>query len=839
MHLTNHIRTVLESRLDQSRVIVWYDGESAFGQFVLGLRIPGVQVVSAAQSALQARRQAETLYQLMEEAPNPAAAKAALLIYVPHARLRPEQRTEDPFEVFAAAGAVFGEAESEHLHSLARVAMPRLADQIDRLFDAGRPTLEQLDQLKLSSSYPLVEQALGSQAVVDVCTRLLGHSDTLGQIQALPGTMDELTVLLQRELGWNPPQAKPLEQWREPLATYVLVSELALDLEGPWPAALQNVPRASVERRERINAICERLRDSDATRETYMTLANQVEANLDLASHFREVADVGQRDTFSFEERQQLAGLTRAVQKGDLKQAGQILDARKTSVWRRQPERAQAWQVSERCLALLETAAGIHVAAGHTLARLVDAYVRSGGWSELDHVQRVLEQSWAESIECDELLPLVELARSSYREAIGRLQARFVKSVESEGWPPEGILRLTQVFDRFVAPALERREKVAYVLADSLRFEMGQALAAELQPLGDVAVQATAAALPTTTATGMAALLPGADGALSQRKVGEELIPHLGDHALPDLPARLAWLHSRYGDRVDDIALSGWLDSSEKKRAARVASVGLLILRVPDIDELPERLSARQARKYMGDLLGDLKVSCAQLARLGFQWIVLAADHGHVLLPEVLPGDVASAPPGQWALSKRRVKLGEAIKEQAGSLVLDARHLGIQGDVTSYCVPVGFSVYASDAVYFHEGLSLQECVVPVVTLRPRESPAVAGAGQRVALSYGRDHFTSQVIGLKVHDGRLFGDPLRVRVEAFDVANLKGPPVGEAADCTARDETTHEVTLLPNTSVEIPVLIDRSFQGEEVEVRVIAPDSGVIWATMRLKNRIMD
>ena len=70
-------------------------------------------------------------------------------------------------------------------------------------------------------------------------------------------------------------------------------------------------------------------------------------------------------------------------------------------------------------------------------------------------------------------------------------------------------------------------------------------------------------------------------------------------------------------------------------------------------------------------------------------------------------------------------------------------------------------------------------------------------------------------------------------------NLKGAPVGEAADCAVRDETTHEVTLQPNVESEVPVLIKPDFDGTTVEIRALSTDRMLVWARLRLKNGILD
>ena len=94
--------------------------------------------------------------------PDPAYAENQnLLIYCPRRRGRTdEERCEDPFEVFAVFGAVFGDKESESLPSLARQAMPERAADIDRLFAEGHPTLSMLDNLQAGSHFPAARLAL-------------------------------------------------------------------------------------------------------------------------------------------------------------------------------------------------------------------------------------------------------------------------------------------------------------------------------------------------------------------------------------------------------------------------------------------------------------------------------------------------------------------------------------------------------------------------------------------------------------------------------------------------------------------------------------------------------
>jgi hypothetical protein len=100
----------------------------------------------------------------MNESESLAEAQANLLIYIPRPRgTTSEARQRDPFEVFALAGVAFGDTEVEQLASPARQALPERADEIDRLFAEGSPSLDLLDRLESVRRWPLLREALGTE----------------------------------------------------------------------------------------------------------------------------------------------------------------------------------------------------------------------------------------------------------------------------------------------------------------------------------------------------------------------------------------------------------------------------------------------------------------------------------------------------------------------------------------------------------------------------------------------------------------------------------------------------------------------------------------------------
>jgi len=192
---------------------------------------------------------------------------------------------------------------------------------------------------------------------------------------------------------------------------------------------------------------------------------------------------------------------------------------------------------------------------------------------------------------------------------------------------------------------------------------------------------------------------------------------------------------------------------------------------------------------------------------------------------------------GEWIEKKRRYCIGSAQSDQPGTLLFKASNLGIRGKVEEFCIPEGFKVFLDGEAYFHGGLSLQEAIIPVVVLRAMGGSEAAVGKPSIEIRYRSDSFTSRVIGLKFFlKPDIFREPLKVRIEAYD---NKGNLVGEAADCEARDEITREVTLQPDTETPVPILLDPDFDSTEVEIRVSDPQTRVILARRKLKNKMLD
>ena len=120
-----------------------------------------------------------------------------------------------------------------------------------------------------------------------------------------------------------------------------------------------------------------------------------------------------------------------------------------------------------------------------------------------------------------------------------KIHGVFVRHIEKSGWPISGRLSNADVFDKLVAPKLlESGRRVAYLLIDAMRYELGVELAKHLNEAGQIDVQMACAQMPTVTPVGMATLLPGAGQNLKITNKDNQLLVVFGDQPLATVAQR-------------------------------------------------------------------------------------------------------------------------------------------------------------------------------------------------------------------------------------------------------------------------------------------------------------
>ena len=214
--------------------------------------------------------------------------------------------------------------------------------------------------------------------------------------------------------------------------------------------------------------------------------------------------------------------------------------------------------------------------------------------------------------------------------------------------------------------------KVAYLMVDALRYELGVALEKLLVADGPVELQAAYAHLPTITLVGMASLLPGARTGLTLTLENDSLAPKLAGAPVGNVPQRMNVLAKLYGDRFSEMLLNDFVRGKPKI----AETVDLLVLRSTE-STANWKVTPRRRWSDPRHAQADSRRS-AQTARHGFKEAVIVTDHGFFLNAQAEAGDVCVKPQGQWPVNAHdRMMLGDGTAD-GHSLVISAEKIGIR-----------------------------------------------------------------------------------------------------------------------------------------------------------------
>ena len=596
----------------------------------------------------------------------------------------------------------------------------------------------------------------------------------------------------------------------------MLFSEFVFDLPGALPETLKGVPHAPLEARPIVEDVCDRLRSDPKSRSVYIERAEAIEAELNLADLCGAIEDLGERDTFPFEERTFLRTAIKGIVTGDTDATRRVLARHKNSVWLGKGESQAQWELVRTGLSLVEACEDFERQLpdhARSQAELIDFYL--GSLREADRLQREFEQAAGDFLDQHGLMhEVIGQARARYRRLAEKVQGVFVKHVETAGWPPAGRLANADAFDRLVADRLkESGRKVAYLMVDALRYELGVALEKLLAEDGPVELRAAYAQLPTITLVGMASLLPGARTGLVLSLENDALVPKLDGAPVGNVPQRMNVLAKRYGDRFSEMLLNDFVRGKAKPKIAE--TVDLLVLRSTEIDSQLES----NPETTLGLIPGTLKlirVALHKLRGMGFKEAVIVTDHGFFLNAQAEAGDVCVKPQGKWPVNAHdRMMLGNGSAD-GHSLVVSAEKVGIRGDFSQVALPRSMAPYRSGHLYFHGGASLAEAVVPILVARLDTGAHTELRKVLVELNYknGAKRITTfmPVIEVTLVSDDMFSQDMSVEI-LLEAQDSKGNVVGEPRPGGDVNPATRTVTLMPGQRKQIALRMDDDFRGK--------------------------
>ena len=319
-----------------------------------------------------------------------------------------------------------------------------------------------------------------------------------------------------------------------------------------------------------------------------------------------------------------------------------------------------------------------------------DAYLRALGC-----VEKAGDVHAVQSCACALYQPWVEASARAFQEVVG------------VGWPHPS--------------PFEVEAGTCVVFCDGLRFDLATRLAAVLEGRSvHCEVSHKLSALPPLTATAKPAVTPVADAL----RGGIEFTPACREDGKPATADVLRALMKGRGWQI--------LDASDWGNPA-----GRAWTEMGDIDSLGHNVEAKVVRQIDTELR-QLADRVQELLASGWSRVLVATDHGWLLMPEKLPKvelpkHLAEPRKGRCARLQPEAQLPAAI----------IAPWSWDPEVRIAFAP-GISTYVEGKHFDHGGLSPQECVIPILTCtsaataKPKEvaiqAARWAGLRLRVALS---------------------------------------------------------------------------------------------------------
>jgi hypothetical protein len=765
--LREHLTKILAKKVEAYGIVVWVDAHGEYGPEVVRALSPASTNFAAWRGSwYRLRREVED----MISQPNPPR----LLIYQGVATPDPD----DPLAEVRDAGTEF----KTRLRTLVRDALDGVLtpSRVAEVAEQAR-TLEEAEAAVAGGEGLEVrlQAVLGTGDPLQLALRILADaSDELLDAQNL---WQDARRFLARTFGGEPGGRG--NSLRDAVVRHLLLVEIEDALDGLPGNLADRRPQADRDQRRRLRELLEMWRRDLGRIGSYRERALSAESALGLNQALVWNDSLAELDSVPEIEHLALRHLLGMLAEERAEDAAALAARRrKGSLWvRRDVPEAETWEplwrAAEALAQLRAELARTPVPRQGSSEDLLRWYA-DGAW-RVDQAHRHLEAALTEVPTYGELDGAVKAARGAYEAWLEELLERFTTALEKEGMEPV-LPRQTSIHKDLLSRS---DEATAYFFVDALRYELARELADSLRGIrSDVEAMVTpaVASAPTITPVGMASLLPRAERgvrlALSARGALEVSIDGSPVRNVQD---RVGLLRAAHGE-VADLLLTEVFDWGEEDLRTRIGSAPLVVVRSQEIDEVFESDHTAAAWRYVKEIRTLIVRAVARLAAAGVGRFVISADHGFLILSRRLGAAREIDPPGGEGELHRRCWIGRGGAASESALRLSLASVGTESDL-DLIVPRGLAVFRAGGArrFFHGGVSPQELLVPVITVRmpvvpahPRPTVGVEVAGNRIS--------TGVFSATLTLPPNLFAEELRVRMVARDRAgrDVARPVAGE-------------------------------------------------------------
>lgn len=383
-----------------------------------------------------------------------------------------------------------------------------------------------------------------------------------------------------------------------------------------------------------------------------------------------------------------------------------------------------------------------------------------------------------------------------------------------------GIRQQRQFWKEAVQPFLDRDNRIFVIISDALRYESGAELTDRLMQVSrfEASLEPMVAAAPTYTQLGMAALLP---------------------HEKLELkPDGVVWADgvstqgTRNRDKILKQAAQGKaiaITAADFKKAASPSHTGrkwvapyqVVYIYSNTIDKAGEQEEEKVFRRTEEEFEHIIEL-LTKIANINGNNVLITADHGYLYqYTPIAESDFSNVKvQGDIHKQDRRFVLGQGLSAEKGVTLSAAAELELDGNLE-----VAFSnsvnrmrQSGSGSRYVHGGLSLQECLVPLIHFKKTRNKADEIRGVDVELIKTVSRITTYQVVLSFYQTQPVGGKARPRTLRISFVAPSGKLISDAQQVvfgsTATEERLREQKLTFQFTQEA-----EQFQNQEVYLRM--------------------
>lgn len=474
-----------------------------------------------------------------------------------------------------------------------------------------------------------------------------------------------------------------------------------------------------------------RWKDSRKHQEVFEALSDQYAELLDIETDLntRDMRDVIEMDYYRLIDQKIIVDLVQAVNQRTLSE-GEVTKAcreRRQSHWYGDFRLVYtAIEVATQFLSLLN-AAQLNMSSS---SDAVHSYVRH--WFKIDQTYRKFIHALKASGQVTLLSPLVETIENLYTNGfVTPLAIQWQGQVDAmDTWSVPDVTPQRQFYDRYVKDYINRGKKVCVIISDAFRYEAAEEMLGRInrEQRYQASMDHMLSSLPSYTQLGMAALLPNRDGALSISETDGSVA--INGASTQGTANRDKVMKAVLGDRASAQQAKSILEMKQDEGRELLRSHDLIYIYHNRIDHAGDKMQSEgEAFEATERTFDDLLTIIKKLASYNASNVLITADHGFLYQNQALEENDFLSPDvkGTVHYNDRRFLMGKGLSGGSAFKVFSPAQLGLTGEVHA-AIPKGtqrLRLRGSGSRFVHGGATLQEVIVPVITVNKSRQDDVA------------------------------------------------------------------------------------------------------------------